>query len=207
MGEATRNKSLDQPRPITYGNNKQPNGWRKPMKLTSIRTLGIALLAIIMIGGLSGCGKKNAQLDTGSTINDASSNSGAETTTVTGLPEVDSDTLFDKAAGLQAIYFDYNSYSLRPDALATLKANAELIKRNKDALIQIEGHCDERGTQEYNLTLGEKRALATREYLMSMGVSGDRMVTISYGEEDPADAGHTEAAWAKNRRSEFNKAL
>jgi len=74
-------------------------------------------------------------------------------------------------------------------------------------LIQIEGHCDERGTQEYNLALGEKRALAVREYLMSMGVSGDRMVTISYGEEDPQDTAHTEAAWSKNRRSEFNQAL
>ncbi len=105
------------------------------------------------------------------------------------------------------IYFDYNSYSLRPDAMASLKNNAEKIRSVPGVIIQIEGHCDERGTQEYNLALGEKRALATREYLMNMGVSGDRMVTISYGEEDPADGGHSESAWRKNRRSEFNKAL
>ena len=180
------------------------------MKLTSLRTLVIAIMAVTMIGGFSGC-KKNgqAEIDTGSTVTDnANSNgSGNETTTVSGLPEIDNATLFDSANGLKVIYFDYNSYSLRPDALETLKANADMIKRNKNALIQIEGHCDERGTQEYNLALGEKRALAVREYLMSMGVSGDRMVTISYGEEDPQDPGHTEAAWSKNRRSEFNQAL
>ena len=178
------------------------------MNVTTLRTLGIALMATIMIGGLSGCKKNNApEVDTGSTINDNSNSSTTnETTTTAGLPEIDDATLFG-ATGLEVIYFDYNSYSLRPDALASLKANAEKIKQNTTALIQIEGHCDERGTQEYNLTLGEKRALATREYLMSMGVSGDRMVTISYGEEDPQDAGHTEASWSKNRRSEFNKAL
>ena len=179
------------------------------MKLTSLRTLAIALLAVTMIGGLSGCKKNQAEVDTGSTITDnngVNNNNDNETTKGDGLPEIGSDVLFSDS-GLQKIYFDYNSFTLRPDAMATLKENAGLIKRNKDALIQIEGHCDERGTQEYNLTLGEKRALSVREYLMSMGVSGDRMVTISYGEEDPQDAGHTEASWSKNRRSEFNQAL
>lgn len=177
------------------------------MKLTSLRTLGIALLAVIMIGGLSGCKKKQQDLDTGSDIRDtASTTLPDEETKSDELPIIGEDILFGPT-GLQVIYFDYNSYSLRPDALALLKENADLIKLNRDALIQIEGHTDERGTQEYNFALGEKRALAVREYLMSMGVSGDRMVTISYGEEDPQEAGHTEAAWSKNRRSEFNKAL
>ena len=177
------------------------------MKLTSLRTLGITLLAVIMIGGLSGCKKGQGEIDTGSTIEDSTPpKQTAETTTSNELPIIGEDILFGPT-GLKVVYFDYNSYSLRPDALASLKANADMIKRNRDALIQIEGHCDERGTQEYNLALGEKRALAVREYLMSMGVSGDRMVTISYGEEDPQDTGHSEAAWSQNRRSEFNKAL
>ena len=90
--------------------------------------------------------------------------------------------------------------------METLKRNAEIIKQMPNSVIQIEGHCDERGTQQYNLALGERRALAVRDYLIRLGISGDRLVTISYGEEDPADPGHSESAWAKNRRAEFNRA-
>lgn len=130
-----------------------------------------------------------------------------EVTTGSGQPNVDLEGLDFVNAGVKPIYFDYDSYALRPDALATLKTNAEVFKSTlQNAYIQIEGHCDERGTQEYNLALGEKRALAARDYLIKLGVSGDRIITISYGEEDPADPGHTEAAWALNRRCEFNRA-
>lgn len=129
-----------------------------------------------------------------------------ETTTGLALPEIGEGTLFDSFTGLQKVYFDYDSFALRPDALRTLSENADKIKQVPNALIQIEGHCDERGTQEYNLALGERRALAIREHLIKLGVSGDRMVTISYGEERPEVEGHSEAAWSKNRRSEFNKA-
>lgn len=132
----------------------------------------------------------------------------AEATTGTGLPEVGiEDLIFDKDRGLKPVYFDFDSYAIRPDAMATLKQNAELIKQAPNVIIQIEGHCDERGTQEYNMALGERRALATRAYLITLGVSGDRMTTISYGEESPADPGHGEAAWAKNRRCEFSRAV
>lgn len=178
------------------------------MKLTTLRSMGIALVAAAMVTGLGGCKKNDGPpINTDPVSVNTGSSTGGEVTTSTGLPEIDASTLFDRARGLEVIYFDYNSYSLRPDAMASLKSNADKIRQVPGVIIQIEGHCDERGTQEYNLALGEKRALATREYLMNMGVSGDRMVTISYGEEDPADGGHTEAAWSKNRRSEFNKAL
>ena len=177
------------------------------MKLTTFRSMGIAVLAAMMMTGLNGCKGDSEPINTSSTTSGSGSGSSGETTTGSGLPEIDANTLFDRARGLEVIYFDYNSYSLRPDAMASLKSNAEKIRSVPGVIIQIEGHCDERGTQEYNLALGEKRALATREYLMNMGVSGDRMVTISYGEEDPADGGHSESAWRKNRRSEFNKAL
>jgi peptidoglycan-associated lipoprotein len=111
-------------------------------------------------------------------------------------------------SGLQKVYFDFDSFALREDARTTLKANAEMIKTNpSNVIIQIAGHCDERGTQEYNMALGEKRALAVRDYLIQLGIDGNRLITISYGEEMPANPGHDEAAWSQNRRAEFNKAV
>lgn len=107
---------------------------------------------------------------------------------------------------LHPVYFDYNSYSLRPDALDVLSRNAEVIRQMPTMIIQVAGHCDERGTSEYNLALGERRALAVRTHLMNLGVSGDRIVSISYGEESPAVMGNNEAAWSKNRRCEFARA-
>lgn len=106
-------------------------------------------------------------------------------------------------AALENVYFDFDKSDLRPDARATLEKNAEWIKNNPGVKIQIEGHCDERGTEEYNLALGERRANAVKNYLVSLGVDPDRLYTISYGEELPADPGHNEEAWAKNRRAHF----
>lgn len=123
-----------------------------------------------------------------------------------GLPEIDENTLFGPS-GLQAIYFDYNSYTLRADALTVLQRNADMIRAVPGAVIQVEGHCDDRGTQEYNLALGEKRALATREHLINLGIAADHIVTISYGEEMPAVQGTGESTWSQNRRCEFNKAM
>ena len=123
-----------------------------------------------------------------------------------GLPNRDlSGVHFAGDPSLGTVYFDFDSAVLRSDAIAILDKHAAVIRsRGGSGLIQIAGHCDERGTQEYNLALGERRALAVREYLMKLGVPGDRMVTISFGEEDPADAGHDESAWAQNRRGMFN---
>jgi len=104
---------------------------------------------------------------------------------------------------LQTVYFDFDKYNLRPDAKASLDANAALLKEFPDAIVKVEGHCDERGTVEYNLSLGEKRAKAVQDYLAGLGIAGNRLSIISYGKEKPVDMGHTEAAWAKNRRAEF----
>jgi len=101
------------------------------------------------------------------------------------------------------VYFDFDRYNLKPEAKAALENNAEWIKANPDKKIQIEGHCDERGTEEYNLALGEKRATTTKAYLVSLGVNDNDIYTISYGEEKPVDTDHTQEAWAKNRRAEF----
>lgn len=123
------------------------------------------------------------------------------------LPDIGDEVLFSKDRGLEVIFFDYNSFSLRPDALAALDRNAAKLRQYPNTVIQIEGHCDERGTQEYNLALGEKRALTTREHLIKLGIPSDRIITISYGEEMPAAQGHNEAAWSQNRRCEFNRAM
>ncbi len=104
---------------------------------------------------------------------------------------------------LNDIYFEFDQSDITDEARAILQANADWILANPGSKIQIEGHCDERGTEEYNLALGERRANSVKNYLASLGVTEDRLYTISYGEELPADPGHDEAAWSKNRRAHF----
>lgn len=101
------------------------------------------------------------------------------------------------------IHFDFDRYDIRPDAARILDANARWLKANPAALVLIEGHADERGTNEYNLALGERRAKATMNYLVSQGIQANRITIISYGEERPVCNEKTEACWAKNRRANF----
>ncbi len=108
-----------------------------------------------------------------------------------------------EAGNIQDVFFDYDRAELSATARAALQRNAVVLKRYPEATVVIEGHCDERGTEEYNLALGDRRALATRDFLLTLGVSQNQMRTISYGEERPFDQGHNEAAWAKNRRAHF----
>jgi peptidoglycan-associated lipoprotein len=104
---------------------------------------------------------------------------------------------------LQDIYFDFDKYDIRPADTRTLDANAAWLKSNPNHLLLIEGHADERGTNEYNLALGERRAKSTMNYLVSQGVQANRITIISYGEERPTCTEKTEGCWAKNRRSHF----
>ncbi|WP_051564142.1 peptidoglycan-associated lipoprotein Pal [Desulfovermiculus halophilus] len=104
------------------------------------------------------------------------------------------------------IHFAFDSYELRVDARQTLKKKAEILDRHSDIDLTIEGHCDSRGTDEYNLALGERRARAAYEFMVLLGIDPDRMNIISYGEERPLDPRNTEEAWAKNRRCEFRVA-
>ncbi len=106
-------------------------------------------------------------------------------------------------SAFQTIYFDSDKYNIRADQTAAMEANAALLKENGTVRVKIEGHCDERGTNEYNLRLGERRAKSIMSYLIEMGVTADRLEMMSYGEEQPADPGHDEAAWARNRRGQF----
>jgi peptidoglycan-associated lipoprotein len=118
--------------------------------------------------------------------------------------ELARDLLFEQASReLQPVYFDYDSSVLKPAAKTSLERGSVWLKQNPNVNVQIEGHCDERGTNEYNLALGERRALAARRYMVSLGINPDRIFTISYGEERPAVEGHDESAWKYNRRDEF----
>src|SRR3984893_15570827 len=104
---------------------------------------------------------------------------------------------------LKPIFYDYDSSELNGAAQTALNENAALLKKYPTWAITIEGHCDERGTGEYNLALGERRAVTARAYLMSLGISADRLKTVSYGKEFPFDPGHDDGAFAKNRRAHF----
>jgi peptidoglycan-associated lipoprotein len=104
---------------------------------------------------------------------------------------------------LKDIHFDFDKYSLLPAEAEILKENSALLKKYPAMKFQIEGHCDERGTGEYNLALGERRANSAKKYLISLGIEPTRITTISYGEERPFDQAHNEEAWAKNRRAHF----
>jgi peptidoglycan-associated lipoprotein len=104
---------------------------------------------------------------------------------------------------LKEIYFGFDSFDLNPEARAILKVNADWLKTNASVRLEVEGHCDERGTNEYNLALGAKRAQAAKDYLVTLGISTDRVSTISYGEELPVCKEQNEACWQKNRRDRF----
>jgi len=115
-----------------------------------------------------------------------------------GMDKIGPDDIFS-----QKIYFDYDRSDLSTEARTTLKKIAAALQSNPSCSIDISGHCDERGTIEYNIALGESRARSAQKVLMTLGISADRMTTISYGEERPVDTRSTEEAWAKNRRDEF----
>jgi len=107
-------------------------------------------------------------------------------------------------SALEKIYFAFDSFALTEQSRETLYKNAEQIIKKSTAKYTVEGHCDERGSDEYNLALGEKRAKSAYNYLITLGVPAERLSTVSFGEERPADPGHDEEAWAKNRRAEFS---
>jgi peptidoglycan-associated lipoprotein len=130
--------------------------------------------------------------------------------TVPSEPRVPEDTFasaslddLNRNSPLKPAFFELDSAEINSSAQSVLDQNAAVLKRNATWAVTIEGHCDERGSAEYNLALGERRAVAVRTYLVSVGISADRLKTVSYGKEFPFDAGHDEAAFFKNRRAHF----
>jgi peptidoglycan-associated lipoprotein len=109
----------------------------------------------------------------------------------------------NKSSPLKPVFFEYDSSDLSAEAVAALNENAGVLKRFSTWAVTVEGHCDERGSAEYNLALGERRAVAARTYLVSLGIGADRLRTVSYGKEFPFDPGRDESAFSKNRRAHF----
>jgi peptidoglycan-associated lipoprotein len=145
-------------------------------------------------GGAAGTGAGGAGAAGGAGM------AGATGTTIPSLP---SPKEFVESAALRDVFFDFDRYDVRGGDKATLDDNAKWLKSNQSALLLIEGHADERGTNEYNLALGERRAKATRDYLVSVGIEAGRITVISYGEERPGCTEKAEPCWAKNRRAHF----
>jgi peptidoglycan-associated lipoprotein len=119
------------------------------------------------------------------------------------LDEVREEKAAPAAAGLQPVYFDFNQAFIEAQARETMKANAEWLKAHPKAKVRIEGNCDERGTREYNQTLGQRRAASAKKYLTDMGISGQRILLISYGKEKASCTDSSESCWQKNRRDDF----
>lgn len=105
-----------------------------------------------------------------------------------------------KSVSLEPVFFDFDQWSIREDQKEVMAKNSQWLKSNPNVKVRLEGHCDERGTAEYNLALGQKRAEGVKSFLEGLGISSQRMATVSYGEERPLDPRHNEEAWAKNRR-------
>ena len=166
------------------------------MKRIGLLLLGMALLLVYV----AGCGKKPQPTTTEKPP--VTETKPAEQDTSGRVPpeEVKEEPT---PSGFQKIYFDFDRYYIRDDAKSALENNARVLKASPNLRILIEGHCDERGTVEYNLALGERRAAAARQYLMDLGVEGSRISTISYGKERPNAFGHDEGSWQQNRRAEF----
>ncbi|MBF0170889.1 MAG: peptidoglycan-associated lipoprotein Pal [Nitrospinae bacterium] len=163
-------------------------------KLFRVLVGAIALVGLTTLGACSSDGSKDAAGGAGGA---GAAGSGADN------PEGSVPGGMADASALVDVYFDFDKSEIRSDAREALAKNAEWLIANKSAQVQIEGHCDERGTEEYNLALGERRANAVKDYLASLGVESARLYTISYGEELPVDPGHTDEAWSKNRRAHF----
>jgi peptidoglycan-associated lipoprotein len=130
----------------------------------------------------------------------AGAGTGTQSPTATARPAIRD---FAADSNLGDVFFDFDKYDIRQTDTRTLDGNAQWLKSNPNHLVLIEGHCDERGTNEYNLALGERRAKSTMNYLVSQGVQANRITIISYGEERPACTEKTEQCWAKNRRAHF----
>jgi peptidoglycan-associated lipoprotein len=168
------------------------------------------VVALLLIGSLaavfalSGCGSKEEVIEDITMEPDEGIPAEEIDITDLTLPDRD-DTIYIEplSKDFADINFEYDQYRVLDRDVPTLEAIAGWLAENPESRVLIEGHCDERGTNEYNMALGEQRALSARRYLVSLGVSPDRLTTISYGEERPVAIGSNEAAWAENRRAHF----
>jgi peptidoglycan-associated lipoprotein len=178
-------------------------------KLIKISVISCFFLTLVISGCSGKRGPSDASKDA-SKAKDAQAmqeqNVGSEQGSQAGAAGSTSTKDLGAAGLLERIYFDFDDANLRADARDTLKKDAEILKQNPSLAITIEGHCDDRGSAEYNLALGEKRAENVKRYLANLGISAQRLNVISYGEEKPLVQGENEEAWSKNRRGDFSAA-
>ena len=183
-----------------------------------MRTIGV-LLGVAVLSVAVGCGKKPAPVERPMPPPAANepepppppapdpplSEPAVVTPSVASEGAIGSKNLDDlnRASPLAPVFFALDSFEVSPEGRAVLQASAQVLRQQPTWQITVEGHCDERGTAEYNLSLGERRAVAAKTYLVSLGVAAERLRTVSYGKEFPFDPGHDESAWAKNRRAHF----
>jgi len=161
-----------------------------------VRSGSVALLAVALTLSLTGCPKKPTPggLGDASSMGQGGLGGGSLDRFKSGMGPGEGGPLAD-------VHFDYDRYDLAEQERSTLQQNAQWLKQNAAAKVEIEGHCDDRGTVEYNLALGAKRAKSVKDYLVTLGIAGDRLSTISYGEELPLCHEENESCWQRNRRA------
>lgn len=171
--------------------------------MKAMQMLKVALVVLFLFSGLYGCSSTKPSADDAK-LGQADMSQQAD---VKGVDDKsmqgEAVPMHDHIAGLERIHFDFDQFTLSAEARGILANNAKYLSANSGVKAVIEGHCDERGSDEYNLALGESRALAAKNYLVSLGISANRLSVISYGEEKPLQMGSNEDAWAQNRRAEF----
>lgn len=169
------------------------------MKLRSV--LVLTLLAASLT--LTSCASKKTKPTDG--VDGTGADTQLENTNNTGgvSLELNGDSDSNRAGALKTVYFAYSSSAIEGDTRDTLNSNAEFLKTNAAVKVQVEGHCDERGSVQFNLALGERRAKSVRDYLVAQGVASSRISVISLGKEKPVSFGHDEESWSKNRRGNF----
>jgi len=163
----------------------------------------VAALALSMGALLSGCGEKTIGQPTAVIENgEGQGSSESLDTAASGQAEAVSAEGYT-SKGMYPVYFDFDSSTVRGDQVERLEKNAEFLNQNPEVRIRVEGNCDPRGTNEYNLALGERRALNAKKYLINLGIEASRISTVSWGEEKLLLHGHDELSWAQNRRDDF----
>ena len=156
--------------------------------MKSLKSFGMVMVLALALGMGAGCAKKNTEV------------SNVEPAPAAGISAVDAAA---QKITDGVVYFDFDKYDIKAEYRSMLQQKAELMKQYPSIRVRIEGNCDERGTQEYNLALGERRAKAAYDYLVTLGVAPSQLEMVSYGKENPAVQGHNESAWSENRRDDF----
>ena len=167
-----------------------------------MRTLSL-LAALLVAAACSHTETKAPESTAGNTAGNASASNNAGTATPSSSSGVSGNTTADAGPPKGSVYFDFDSNEVKSEYQPVIESEARYLRGHPDAKLRIEGNCDERGSREYNLALGQRRAEAVKHVMTVLGANGGKIETVSYGEEKPVAAGHDEAAWAKNRRDDF----